>query len=67
MAKVIIFIKLSTAACIFLSDEKPGGEETVGALPQETDRREPSCFPPSEGERIIIIDVCLKVSQLKYK
>lgn len=32
------------------ADEEPGGEETVGALPQETDRRKPSCFTPTEGK-----------------
>ncbi len=36
--------------CIITTDKEPGGEETVGALPQETDHRKPSCFTPTEGK-----------------
>lgn len=31
-------------SCIFPADKEPGGEETVGSLPQETDCWKPSCF-----------------------
>lgn len=36
--------------CVALADKEPGGEEAVGALPQEADCRKPSSFTSTEGK-----------------
>lgn len=33
------------------ADKEPGGEEAVGALPQEADCRKPSSVTPAEGKK----------------
>lgn len=35
-----------------VTDQKPGGETPLAALPQETDSREPSCLSTPEGETL---------------
>lgn len=37
--------------CVALADKEPGGEEAVGALPQEADCRKPSGFTSTEGKK----------------
>lgn len=34
------------------ADEESGGEATVGALPQEADRRKPSRITPTQGKQV---------------
>ncbi|MEQ2159778.1 hypothetical protein GOODEAATRI_026790 [Goodea atripinnis] len=42
--------ELLSCSYIFSADEEPGGEATVGALPEEADSREPSSFTSTEGK-----------------